>query len=77
MANLLRHVEVTRLLERLEALEDQLLANERTMVAELRAKYAEPGIGDPDDLLCLQVILRNIEIRKGYKGGGEEAGDLG
>ena len=69
MTNLLRHTEVTALLERLEGLEDRLLPNELEMLRALRAKYAEPGVTDFDDARCLEVILRNVEIRKGHRGG--------
>ena len=69
MTNLARHAAVTELLERLERLEDRLLPNEREMVAHLRLKYAEPGVSDFDDAQCLEVILRNVEIRKGYQDG--------
>ena len=73
MTNLARHAAVTELLERLERLEDRLLPNEREMVAHLRSKYAEPGVTDFDDAHCLEVILRNVEIRKGYRGGADES----
>ena len=66
MTNLLRHAEVTALLERLAPLEGQLLPNERQMVQAIRDKYAQPGVTDFDDAHCLEVILRNLEIRKGY-----------
>ena len=66
MVNLARHVEAQRLLERLAAVEDALLPNELEMVRHLRAKYAEPGVTDFDDVTVLEVILRNVEIRKGY-----------
>ena len=66
MSNLARMAEVQRLLEQLEALQEKLLPNEREMVSSLRAKYDEPGVTDFDDAIVLEVILRNIEIRKGY-----------
>ncbi len=88
MVNLTRHVEAQRLLEELAALEGALLPNELEMVRHLRAKYAEPGVTDFDDVTVLEVILRNVEVRKSYgmdpktdggrvyelerKGGGEE-----
>ena len=67
MTNLTRMAEVQRLLDRLETLEDKLLPNELEMVRSLRAKYDDPGITDFDDAIVLDVILRNIEIRKGYR----------
>lgn len=66
MTNLARMAEVARLLEALEPLEDQLLANELEMVRSLRTKYAEPGVTDFDDAVVLEVVLRNVEIRRGY-----------
>ena len=74
MTNLLRHAEVTALLERLAPLEDQLLPNERQMVQALGDKYAQPGVTDFDDARCLEVILRNLEIRKGFETIVEEDG---
>ena len=67
MFDMARHVEVMSLLEKLQAVEDQLLPNELEMVRSLRAKYAEPGHNDFDDVTCLEVILRNVEVRKGYR----------
>lgn len=67
MFDMARHVEVMSLLEKLQAVEDQLLPNELEMLRSLRAKYAEPGHNDFDDVTCLEVILRNVEVRKGYR----------
>ena len=67
MVNLARHVEAQRLLEQIAAVEDRLLPNELEMVHHLRAKYGEPGVTDFDDVPVLEVILRNVEIRKGYR----------
>lgn len=59
-------VEVKRLLQALAAVEDRLSPNEREMYRAIRAKYEEPGHGSFDDKICLEVMLRNIEIRKDY-----------
>lgn len=67
MVNLARHAEAQRLLEQIAAVEEQLLPNELEMVHHLRAKYGEPGVNDFDDVTVLEVILRNVEIRKGYR----------
>ena len=37
------------------------------MVRSLKAKYAEPLSPDPFDVTCLEVMRRNVEIRKGYR----------
>lgn len=67
MFDMARHVEAQRLLEQIEAVEDQLLPNELEMVRSLKAKYAEPNHSDFDDVVVLEVVLRNVEIRKGYR----------
>ncbi|HMB77990.1 MAG TPA: hypothetical protein VKN76_16455 [Kiloniellaceae bacterium] len=64
--NLTRHAEVTRLLDQVEAVADALTANELELFRHLKAKYGDPGPGADDDKICLEVMLRNIEIRKGY-----------
>ena len=67
MFDMARHVEIKRLLEQLAEVEDKLLPNELEMLRSLAAKYDEPGHGDFDDVTCLEVILRNVEVRKGFK----------
>ena len=64
--NLARHAEVARLIDEVEAVADALTANELELFRHLKAKYADPGPGAEDDKICLEVMLRNIEIRKGY-----------
>jgi len=66
MPDLVRSVEVAGLLEELSALEAELLPAERELMRDLAAKYAEPCSGDFDDVMCLQVIQRNVKIRRGY-----------
>ena len=74
MSNILRLAEVTALLERIAPLEEQLLPNERQVVQSLREKYRQPGVTDFDDARCLEVILRNHEIRKGFERGSGDTG---
>jgi hypothetical protein len=64
--NLTRHAEVTRLIADVEAVADALTANELELFRHLKAKYADPGPGADDDQVCLEVMLRNVKIRKGY-----------
>lgn len=66
MQDLVRGVEVAELLEELAALEAELLPAELELMRDLAAKYAEPCTGAFDDVMCLQVIQRNVKIRKGY-----------
>ena len=58
--------ELQRLLRAVAAVEDRLAPHERKLYRELEAKHAEPVRIDADDLTCLQVILRNVEIRERY-----------
>lgn len=67
MFNLTDYADVKRLLGELDTFEDQLMLNELEMLRSLVNKYAEPITIDPFDAAALNVMLRNIEIRKGYK----------
>jgi hypothetical protein len=64
--NLTRHIKVTRLIAEAETVADALTPNELELLRHLKAKYSEPGPGADDDQVCLEVMLRNVEIRKGY-----------
>ena len=66
MFDMARFVEVKRLLEQVERVESKLTSNEREMFRSLLTKYDEPGHTDFDDRICLEVILRNVEVRKGF-----------
>ena len=66
MFNLTNYADVKRLLGELETLEDQLMPNELEMLHNLCDKYADPITIDPFDATALNVMLRNIEVRKGY-----------
>ena len=66
MFNLINYADVKRLLGELETLEDQLMPNELEMLHNLCDKYAEPITIDPFDATALNVMLRNIKVRKGY-----------
>ncbi len=66
MVDLANHAEVLKLLAEAEALVADLTPNEREMLSHLRSKYATPDHGDFDDKICLEVMLRNVAIRKGY-----------
>ena len=66
MFNLTNYADVKRLLGELETLEDQLMPNELEMLHNLCDKYAEPITIDPFDATALNVMIRNIEVRKGY-----------
>ena len=66
MFNLTDYADVKRLLGELETLGGQLMPNELEMLHSLRDKYAEPITIDPFDATALNVMLRNIEVRKDY-----------
>ncbi len=66
MVNLAYRAEVLELLSELESVAAELTANELEMLSHLKSKYAAPGRGDFDDRICLEVMLRNISIRRGY-----------
>jgi len=64
--NITDYSELLRLLDEAEAVEEALMPNELEMLRSLKAKYAEPSVVDPFDVTALNVMLRNVEIRKGY-----------
>lgn len=66
MRKLIDHVQMNRLLDRLAAVKEKLTPNERELFHKLKAKYREPGAAGFDDKPCLEIMLRNIEIRRGY-----------
>ena len=66
MVDLAAHVALQRLIEAADAVEESLMPNEREMLHSLRAKYLVPIDVDPFDATALEVILRNVEVRKGY-----------
>jgi len=66
MVELVAYVALQRLIEAVEAVEESLMPNEREMLHSLKAKYAGPMDVDPFDTTALEVILRNVEVRKGY-----------
>ena len=67
MVELVAFVALQRLIEAAEAIEESLMPNEREMLHSLKSKYAAPIDVDPFDATALEVILRNVEVRKGYR----------
>ena len=67
MFNMAGYAEVKRLLGELQAVENKLMPNELEMLRSLNVKYTEPLTPDPFDQTSLNVMLRNVEIRKGYR----------
>lgn len=66
MVNLAQYAEIKALLDKVAGHADQLSPNERELFHALAARYEELATGTFDDKTCLEVMLRNIEIRKGY-----------
>ncbi len=66
MVNLAHYAEIKTLLDEVAVLADQLSPNERELFHTLAARYEEPVTGTFDDKTCLEVMLRNVELRKGY-----------
>ena len=58
--------EVMGLLEQLALVEEELTPNERELFHSLKAKYETPGPTSFDDRTCLEVMLRNVAVRRGY-----------
>ena len=67
MFNMTGYVELKRLLTEVEAIEEKLTPNELDMLRSLKAKYLEPLNPDPFDVTSLNVMVRNVEIRRGYR----------
>ena len=67
MFSITEYSELLRLLEETEAVDQALMPNELEMLRSIKAKYAEPMSVDPFDLTALNVMLRNVEVRKAYR----------
>ncbi len=67
MFDMTGYVERKRLLTKVEAIEEKLMPNELEMLRSLQAKFVEPLNPDPFDVTSLNVMLRNVEIRKRYR----------
>ncbi len=67
MFNMAAYLQLMQLLEELETVADKLIPNELEMLRSIKAKYAEPLTPDPFDLTALNVMLRNIDVRKAYR----------
>lgn len=66
MVKLAHYAEIKTLLDEVAAVADQLSPNERELFHTLAARYEEPVTGSFDDKTCLEVMLRNVELRKSY-----------
>jgi hypothetical protein len=66
MVNLAHYAEIKAVLDEVAARADELSPNERELFHTLAARYEEPVTGSFEDKTCLEVMLRNMELRKGY-----------
>jgi hypothetical protein len=66
MVNLAHYAEIKALLDEVTAVADRLSPNERELFHTLAARYEEPVTGTFDDKTCLELMLRNVALRKGY-----------
>ena len=67
MFDLTGYAEFKRLLTKVEVIEGKLMPNELEMLRSLKAKYVAPLNPDPFDVTALNVMLRNVEVRKGFR----------
>ncbi|MBT4888835.1 MAG: hypothetical protein HON65_04720 [Rhodospirillales bacterium] len=56
--------EIKGLIEKVAIMKDNLADNERELFDQLQQKYAEPCEIGFDDKVLLEVMLRNITVRK-------------
>ena len=66
MFNMAAYASFKHLIDEVGEAGDSLMPNELETYRSLVMKYAEPLNPDATDVACLEVILRNIEIRRGY-----------
>jgi hypothetical protein len=66
VVNLAHYAEIKAVLDAVAARADELSPNERELFHTLAARYEEPVAGSFEDKTCLEVMLRNVELRKGY-----------
>lgn len=66
MIDLAQYAELKNLLDRIEVIEDELTPNERRRYSDMKGLYSEPCQVAFGDVRMLEVILRNVEIRKRY-----------
>lgn len=64
MFDMTAYAQLRVLLSELEKIEDNLMPNELEMLHAIKAKYTDPQSPDPFDSTALNVILRNVDVRK-------------
>jgi hypothetical protein len=66
MFNMVAYSALKSLIDEVAAVDDRLMPNEIETYRSLAMKYAEPVSPEATDVTCLEVILRNVRIRRGY-----------
>ena len=64
LTDLATRIEIEDLIEKATRIEDKLADNEKEILGELRQKYAGPCEVGFEDKTLLQVLLRNVAVRK-------------
>lgn len=64
MPELEEREQVLQLLSECAAVKGQFTANEYEMYSQIKDKYEKELEGSFDDKICLEVMLRNIQVRK-------------
>ncbi|CAA6824507.1 MAG: Unknown protein [uncultured Thiotrichaceae bacterium] len=73
MVQLANRAQVLKLLTEFDEVKDKLTSNELEMYSQIKEKYTTSDEGSFDDKICLEVILRNVNIRQGYGMDKDEA----
>ena len=73
MVKLTELAEIQSLLDQLAPLQGELTANELELFRNLLSKYQEPVSGQFDDKICLELLLRNVSIRRAHGLAPEDA----
>ena len=66
MVNLAHYAEIKTLLEDVAKIAEELSPSERELFHTLAARYRELVTGSFEDKTCLEVMLRNVEVRRSY-----------
>ena len=71
--DIVNRTQVLKLLAECNEVKDKLTSNELEMYTLIKKKYAASDEGTFDDKICLEVMLRNTQIRESYNMDKNEA----
>ena len=66
MVNLAHYAAIKTLLDEVAGIAEELSPNERELFHTFEARYQELVTGNFEDKTCLEVMLRNVEVRRSY-----------